>query len=181
LAAAIEALQTEFFGSIVVALTIEPGVDGEDEPLPPDARDAMHDVVRETLLALQAAEAWKCGVTLRRSGAQVMLNILSDVGGGDFDPTRINAHANRCQRLGGYLSVERLDGSVAVSAELSLAAGATAAAAGGPAPDASADAPGADNVPNDVEPGDTLVDDGTAEPAEPTPSSDTGSGAQDAA
>ena len=181
LPAAIEALQTEFFGSIVVALAIEPGVDGEEEPLPPDARDTMHDVVRETLRALQAAEARTCSVALQRSGLQVMLSILSDIGGGDFDPTQINAHADQCERLGGYLSVDRLNGSVAVSAELSLAAAATAAEAEEAAPAAIADAPDADDVPNDVEPEDAVVDDGTADPAEPAPPSDASAGAQDAA
>lgn len=181
LPAAMEALQAEFFGSIVVALEVEPDVDGEEAPLPADARDALHDVVRETLSALQAAQARNCDVTLRRSGSQVMLNILSAIGDADFDSTHIHAHADRCGRLGGHLSVDCVDGRVAVSAELSLGAGAPAADAGEAAPAAIADASGADGVPGDVEPADAVFDDGAVDATEPTRPIDASADTQHAA
>jgi hypothetical protein len=183
LPAAIEALQTEFFGSIVVALVIDPSVDGEEDPLLSEARDAMHDVVRETLRALQATEARTCDVTLRRSGSQLMLNVLSDIGDGEFDPTHINAHANRCEQLGGYLSVDRLAGNVAVSAELSLATAGTAAEGEHEAPpaDASVLAAVAGQAPAGVEPVDAVAEDRVTDPAESAPSGDTSAGSQHAA
>lgn len=151
LPAAIEALQTEFFGSVIVTLdigaSVEQGNDGQ--PLPTTARDVIHDVVRETLRALRIAEARQCSVSLNRSGPQLVLSILSEIGDGEFDPAHIEAYASVFGRMDGYLSVDRSQSSVALAAELTLATE-TLATEAHAAPEAAADAQAPDVAPDDA-------------------------------
>ncbi len=131
LAAAIEALQTEFFGSMIVALDLAADIDAGLNATQTAETSAIESVVRETLRALQAAESRQCDVSIRRSGTQVMLTILSEIGDAPFDATHITAWAPALEAHGGYLEVAERSGSVGVSAELAYAsageAGASAA------------------------------------------------------
>jgi hypothetical protein len=119
LAAAVEALQAEFFGSMIVALDVAPDVDDGSAPVAPEAHLAIEHVVRESLRALQAADARQCDLSLTRAGSQLMLSILSAVGDAAFDGSLIVAHQDTLERLQGYLAVDQRDGNVAVSAEVS--------------------------------------------------------------
>ena len=119
LAAAVEALQAEFFGSMIVALDIAPDLDGGTVAAVEEPCGAIEDVVRESLRALQAADARQCDLTLTRAGSQIMLSILSAVGDADFDDGLILAHQATLDRLEGYLAVDQREGNVAISAEVS--------------------------------------------------------------
>lgn len=119
LAAAMEALQAEFFGSMIVALDIGEDIDAGSEPVAAQAGQVVGDVARETLRALQAADARQCELSLTRAGAQLMLSILSEIGDAPFDGAHIDAYHDALVRCGGYLAVDVEGGNVAVSAEVS--------------------------------------------------------------
>ncbi len=133
LAASVEALQAEFFGSMIVALDMAADLDDGTAAVVDESRVAIEDVVRESLRALQAADARQCDLTLTRAGSQIMLSILSAVGDADFDEGLILAHQGTLDRLQGYLAVDRREGNVAISAEVS-ALGADTQSAAEPAP-----------------------------------------------
>ncbi len=126
LAAAMEALQAEFFGSMIVALDIGEDIDAGTDAVTAQACEVVEDVARETLRALQAADARQCDLSLTRAGAQLMLSILSEVGDAPFDGTHINAYHDALVHYGGYLAVDVEGGNVAVSAEVSTSGQAAA-------------------------------------------------------
>ncbi len=118
LGAAMEALQAEFFGSTIVALNVADDVDAGREPVSADARQIVEDVVRETLRALQAADARQCDLSLTRMNAQLVLSIVSDRSHASFDGAHIEAYRDALERLGGALVVHVRGAHVAVSAEV---------------------------------------------------------------
>jgi hypothetical protein len=121
LAAAIEALQAEFFGSMIVALDIATDIETADGVVAAAPREIVENIVRDALRALRGAESRQCDLSVRRSGSQLMLTILSEVGDAEFEASHVSAWAPALEELGGYLAVGVQDGSVVVSAEIPYA------------------------------------------------------------
>ncbi len=118
LAASIEALQAEFFGSMIVALDLPADAEGAAATVEAEVKELVENLVRDVLHALEGADSRQCDLSVRRSGSQLMLTILSEVGDAAFDVANINAWAAPLEARGGYLAVGVQDGSVAVSAEI---------------------------------------------------------------
>ncbi len=127
LAASLEALQAEFFGSMIVALDIAPEVSATAVA----ASDILQGIATETLRALQAADARQCDISLAGSGSNIHLRLTSRPDERLFDTTYIDAYAGALSQAGGSLTIAPDDdGAISVSAAAPAAAAAADAEAG---------------------------------------------------
>jgi hypothetical protein len=120
---AIEAIQNEMFGSLVMALDVDPALEsGDGGPLPNEVRAVIERLVRAGALALRASEARQCSVSVKRAGDMLMLSIMSETGELPFDGAPISACESTVDAIGGYVAVSRHDNNVSITAEVMLPA-----------------------------------------------------------
>ena len=103
LAASLEALQAEFFGSMIVALDIAPEVSATAV----EASDILQGIATETLRALRTADARQCDVSLVESGGDIRLRLTSRPDEQLFDTAHIDAYAGALAQAGGSSSSRR--------------------------------------------------------------------------
>ena len=119
LAAGLEALQAEFFGSMIVALDIAPEVSATAV----EASDILQGIATETLRALRTADARQCDVSLVESGGDIRLRLTSCPDAQLFDTAHIDAYAGALAQAGGSLIIaSEGDGAISVSATAPAAA-----------------------------------------------------------
>lgn len=82
IAAELELVQTELFGSVIVALDIADGVLAADErgEISAQARGLVREVVKGTLLALKAVDADRATVSALLDGRMLVVSVASDGG-----------------------------------------------------------------------------------------------------
>jgi hypothetical protein len=126
LAASLEALQAEFFGSMIVALDIAPEVSAAAVA----ASDILQGIATETLRALRTADARQCDVSLAESGGNILLRLASRPDERLFDTTHIDAYADAIEQAGGSIVIaSNDDGTITVAAVSPAAADVDAGAA----------------------------------------------------
>ena len=122
IAAALEALQAEFFGSMIVALDIVGDFDDAPGRSLADATIGLiQDVVRETLRALQAGDARNCDISLIREGDDaIVVHVLSQTEEAAFESTHIHVYADALGEMGVGLSIVADGDHVEISIDVSL-------------------------------------------------------------
>lgn len=133
LGGAIRELAAEMTGTIEITVD---AASAYDEPGAIDAELAgsLRMLVGAATRSLAAAGSPKCSVSLHHMGTNTYLSIMSDTGGDGFDGGALTAPSDAIEARGGYLSVNRRDGALTITAEIP-----------GEAP------PAADDVPNVVQ------------------------------
>ncbi len=125
LRAALEAVQAEMFGSVVVSLEIADGLG--DEPTASTAlRSQVMELIRRTLIELRQLDARVCRIELTRPRGVLTLRLTSDTRDGEFGADVVDEHRAAIASLGGEVAFT-VEGD-AVELAMTLPAGRSKAA-----------------------------------------------------